>query len=88
MLPKNKIMQKFIICSLMIILAYTTVQGQTTQSPWRFGLSGAANINFYDGTTQRLNNSLFVPTAFHKGFGVRPYGSLLSVVQELSEAII
>jgi len=24
-----------------------------------------------------LNNSLFVPTAFHKGFGVRPYGSLL-----------
>lgn len=34
-------------------------------------------MNWYDGTTQRLNNSLIVPTAFHKGFGVRPYGSVL-----------
>ncbi len=60
----------------MIIMAQGTVQGQT-YSPWWFGVSGAANLNFYDGTTQRLNNSLFVPTAFHKGFGVKPYGSLL-----------
>ena len=77
MLPKNTIMQKFIICSLMVILAQSTVQAQTTQPTWWFGVSGAANFNFYDGTTQRLNNSLFVPTAFHEGFGIRPYGSLL-----------
>lgn len=77
MLPINKIMQRIIICSLMIILARTTVQGQTTQPKWWFGVSGAANFNFYDGTTQRLNNSLIVPTAFHNGFGVRPYGSIL-----------
>lgn len=60
----------------MMILAQSAVQGQTTFSPWWFGVSGAANLNFYDGTTQRLNNSLFVPKAFHKGFGVRPYGSV------------
>lgn len=71
---KIKIIQKIIICSIMIILAHGTAQGQT--SPWWFGVSGAANLNFYDGTTQRLNNSLFVPTAFHRGVGVKPYGSL------------
>ncbi|MHB1178843.1 MAG: OmpA family protein [Daejeonella sp.] len=76
MFLKNKTIQKFIICSLMIILAQSAVQAQTTYSPWWFGVSGAANLNFYDGTTQRLNNSLFVPTAFHKGFGVKPYGSV------------
>ena len=76
MFLKNKSMQKVIICLLMILLAQSTVQGQNTLSPWWFGVSGAANLNFYDGTTQRLNNSLFVPTAFHKGFGVKPYGSL------------
>lgn len=77
MLPKNKIIQKFLICSLMVIIAHSTVQAQTTQPTWWFGVSSAANFNFYNGTTQRLNNSLFVPTAFHRGFGVRPYGSLL-----------
>ncbi len=77
MLSINKVMQRFIIFSLMVILAHTTVQAQTTQAKWWFGVSGAANFNFYDGTTQRLNNSLFVPTAFHKGFGIAPYGSLL-----------
>ncbi|MFA6086699.1 OmpA family protein [Mucilaginibacter sp.] len=61
----------------MIIMAGTTVKAQTIQPTWWFGLSGAANINFYDGTTQRLTNSLIAPTAFHKGNGVRPYGSLL-----------
>jgi outer membrane protein OmpA-like peptidoglycan-associated protein len=77
MLPKNKLMQRFIICSMVIIFAHATVQGQTTPPTWWFGVSGAANINFYDGTTQRLDNSLLVPTAFHKGNGVRPYGSVL-----------
>lgn len=71
---KIKILQKIIISSLMIILAHGTVVGQT--SPWWFGASGAANLNFYEGTTQRLNNSLFVPTAFHRAFGIKPYGSL------------
>src|ERR1700679_3342531 len=78
MLPINKKMQKFITCALMSIFAYSTVQAQTTTPPtWWYGVSGAANANWYDGTTQTLNNSLIVPTAFHKAFGVRPYGSIL-----------
>ncbi|HTD41385.1 MAG TPA: outer membrane beta-barrel protein, partial [Mucilaginibacter sp.] len=77
MLPTNKIIQKYLACSLMVLLACTTVKGQTTQPTWWFGVSGAANFNFYDGTTQRLDNSLIVPSAFHKGNGVRPYGSVL-----------
>ena len=41
------------------------------------GVSGAANFNFYSGTTQTLNSSAKAPTAFHKGFGVAPFGSVL-----------
>ena len=77
MLPTNKIIQKYLAVSLMVLLACTTAKAQTTQPTWWFGLSGAANFNFYDGTTQRLDNSLIVPSAFHKGNGVRPYGSVL-----------
>ncbi|HEY0057028.1 MAG TPA: OmpA family protein [Pedobacter sp.] len=76
MLPTNKRLLNIIICSVMIVLSQT-IQAQTAQPTWWFGFSGAANVNFYSGTTQRLNNSLIVPTAFHKGDGVRPYGSLL-----------
>jgi outer membrane protein OmpA-like peptidoglycan-associated protein len=78
MLSTNKIMQKFIISSLMVIFACTTVLAQTTPPIWWFGASGAANFNFYSGTTQQLNNSLIVPTPFHKGNGVRPYVSVLT----------
>jgi outer membrane protein OmpA-like peptidoglycan-associated protein len=77
MLLINKIASRLTAC-ILIILASFTAKGQTTQSPWWFGVSGAANLNWYDGTTQRLNNSLIVPTAFHKGFSVRPYGSILA----------
>ncbi|MGZ5246826.1 MAG: OmpA family protein, partial [Flavitalea sp.] len=45
---------------------------------WWFGASGAANFNTYRGTTQMLNNSFSTPTAFHKGYGVKPYASLLT----------
>lgn len=78
MLNTNKIIQKVIGCCLLILLLQIRAQAQTvTQPKWWFGFSGAANTNFYDGTTQRLNSSLIVPTAFHKGKGVRPFGSIL-----------
>jgi outer membrane protein OmpA-like peptidoglycan-associated protein len=77
MLPINKIIQKSAICFTMVVSAFTTAQAQVKPPVWWYGLSGAANVNFYDGTTQRLNNSLIVPAAFHKGNGVRPYGSIL-----------
>jgi outer membrane protein OmpA-like peptidoglycan-associated protein len=78
MLSKNKIIQRFLSCSLLVILAISTVQGQITQPTWWFGVSGATNSNFYTGTTQRLTNTLIVPTAFHKGSGVRPFASVLA----------
>jgi len=77
MLPINKIMRKLIIGLMMVFFAGATANAQTTQPTWWFGASGAANFNFYTGTTQRLNNGLIVPTAFHKGNGVAPYGSFL-----------
>jgi outer membrane protein OmpA-like peptidoglycan-associated protein len=69
--------QKLSIALLMVITTCATVQGQTLQPTWWFGVSGAANISSYTGTTQKLNNSLVVPAAFHKGNGVRPFGSVL-----------
>ncbi|MDB5119933.1 MAG: outer membrane protein OmpA [Sphingobacteriales bacterium] len=77
MIPINKTLQKFVACSMFAVFAISTVTAQTTQPTWWFGVSGAANFNSYTGTTQRLNNSLIVPAAFHKGNGVRPFGSIL-----------
>jgi outer membrane protein OmpA-like peptidoglycan-associated protein len=71
---------KFIILLLAVILA-GTVQAQVTQRVkpvWWFGQSAAVNMNYYQGTTQKLDNNLSVPTAFHKGNSIRPYFSLLT----------
>ncbi len=73
--------QKFSILFLMLIFAGITGHTQKVeraQPVWWFGESGAANFNYYRGTTQMLNQSLTVPTAFHKGDGIRPYVSLLT----------
>ena len=69
------------ILFLLLFLAGSTVQAQTvarTQPTWWFGASGAANFNFYRGTTQMLNQTVTTPTAFHKGSGIKPYVSLLA----------
>ncbi len=73
----NNIIKTLISCGLMLLLIQVNTNAQTTQPTWWFGLSGAANISRYTGTTQRLNDGLIVPTAFHKGKGVRPFGSFL-----------
>ena len=73
--------KKFAIIFLMLIFAGVTGNAQKvkrTQPVWWFGESAAANFNTYRGTTQMLNNNLTVPTAFHKGDGVKPYLSLLT----------
>ncbi|MHB1921315.1 MAG: OmpA family protein [Chitinophagaceae bacterium] len=65
---------------MLLILAGFMANGQNVnrvQPTWWFGESVAANFNYYRGTTQMLNDNLTVPTAFHKGYGVRPYASLL-----------
>lgn len=77
----NKIIKQKIICTtLLLVIAAMSANAQTitrTHPKWWFGVSGAANFNRYEGTTQKLNNALTVPTAFHKGEGVKPYGSIL-----------
>lgn len=81
MLPFKIANQKIAILFLSLLFAGSTGRAQNvnpTQPVWWFGASGAANFNFYRGTTQVLNNSLTVPTAFHKGRGVKPYISLLT----------
>ncbi|MGF1923037.1 MAG: OmpA family protein, partial [Bacteroidia bacterium] len=71
-------MKKIIICCAIALLVQTSASAQqTTQPKWWFGVSGGANANFFDGTTQRLNNSLIVPAAFHEGKGIKPFGSFL-----------
>ena len=76
MIFTKKIFKKVIISSLMTVIAISTAEAQNTQPTWWFGVSGAANANFYSGTTQRLNNSLIVPVAFHEANGIRPFGSV------------
>ncbi|HEY8657498.1 MAG TPA: outer membrane beta-barrel protein [Chitinophagaceae bacterium] len=86
MLQYHTAKQKFAILFLMLIFAGITGHTQQVapiaigqpQPVWWFGVSGAANFNYYRGTTQMLNQSLTVPTAFHKGHGVKPYVSLLT----------
>lgn len=72
----------------LLIGVSATVQAQEPERPqpkfW-FGASAAANLNFYSGTTQTLNSDLIVPTAFHDGISVRPYGSILFEYRPLSK---
>ena len=85
MLQFHTTKQKFAILFLVLVSAGITGQTQEVvkrvQPVWWFGASGAANFNQFRGTTQMLNNSLTIPTAFHKGDGVKPYASLLMEVR-------
>jgi outer membrane protein OmpA-like peptidoglycan-associated protein len=80
MLQSNINFKKLSLLLIVTVVTNIAVQAQLTQRvrpEWWFGVSGAANFNTYRGTTQVINNNLTVPTAFHKGSGVKPYGSLL-----------
>jgi outer membrane protein OmpA-like peptidoglycan-associated protein len=69
-----------IIFSILLLAGLTgnTQEVKSSQPVWWFGGSVAANFNYFRGTTQMLSEDLTVPTAFHKGNGVRPYLSLLT----------
>jgi len=73
--------QNFGLLLFALLSTGITTHAQTVKPPqpvWWFGASGAANFNFYRGTTQMLNEGVTVPTAFHKGEGVKPYFSVLT----------
>ncbi len=54
-----------------------------TMPKWLFGIAGAANFNFYEGTTRHLSADSYMegpfmaPAAFHEGSGIKPYGAAL-----------
>lgn len=43
---------------------------QYSKPSWYFGVAGGANFNFFDGSTQKLNDAFTPPTTFHKGTGI------------------
>lgn len=73
MSPINKTIKTTSIFILMMMATFSTVKAQN----WMFGVTGAGNLNYFSGTTQRLDNSYFVPTAFHEGSAVNGFGALL-----------
>jgi len=68
----------FVLLMLTGIASTLTAQEvQRTQPKFWVGFTGAANYNMYTGTTQRLNESLMVPSAFHDGSGFGGLGTIL-----------
>ncbi len=65
---------KSIMLSILILMGiYTSVQAQVTEysrPSWWFGISGAANLNLYSGSTHQLNADFKPPVAFHEGKGL------------------
>jgi outer membrane protein OmpA-like peptidoglycan-associated protein len=51
-------------------VATTSITPAYTQPSWWFGAAGGANFNFYQGSTQKLNEDLTIPVPFHDGSGV------------------
>lgn len=68
----------FIILIALVFQMPTMAQEVQYEKPtWLFGVAAGANFNFYEGTTQRLNSGLTVPTAFHEGDGIGLYAAPL-----------
>ncbi|MFA9390125.1 MAG: hypothetical protein ACERKD_09975 [Prolixibacteraceae bacterium] len=66
--------------SFLLIAFSISAKSQEIERPqpkiW-LGVSGAVNYNFFTGTTQTLNSTIKAPAAFHDGYGLTPYGSIL-----------
>ncbi len=73
-------LRKILTVIVMMVVITLSTQAQESKRPqpkiW-FGFSGAANLNSYTGTTQKLNTELLAPGAFHNGFGAGMYASFL-----------
>ncbi len=69
--PAHSLLVKgFMLCAFILTGIHSSLQAQYTKPSWRFGVAGAANVNFYRGSTQQLNADFTSPTAFHDGKGV------------------
>lgn len=72
--------QKLLFVFLMLTGIASTITAQEVQRAqpkfW-IGFTGAANYNMYTGTTQKLNETLMAPSAFHDGSGFGGFGAIL-----------
>ena len=74
--PFKLALKSVIVGTLIMTGIQSPLQAQETPAvkyimpSWWFGVSGGANFNFYQGTTQQLTTDFIVPTAFHDGKGV------------------
>jgi outer membrane protein OmpA-like peptidoglycan-associated protein len=71
-------------CIILLIYIYTGIQtplhaqvATYTKPLWWFGAAAGGNINFYGGSTQKLNADLTAPVPFHQGTGLGLYVSPL-----------
>lgn len=70
------LMKSLIVGAFILTGIQTQVQAQTTQyskPSWYFGVVGAANVNFFDGSTRQMSFEFTPPATFHKGNGVGMY---------------
>ena len=72
--PYARSIKTFILFSFLMMGMMTTAHAQDsiqyTKPSWFFGVAAGGNINFYRGSTQKLDAELIVPTTFHNGTGV------------------
>ena len=67
------ILKSAVLFVLIATSLQTPLSAQTptyTQPSWWFGAAAGANVNFYSGSTQKLNSDLTVPKSFQKGLGI------------------
>jgi outer membrane protein OmpA-like peptidoglycan-associated protein len=72
---------KYLLFSALLLTGmYSPLRAQETKyttPSWWFGVAGAANVNFFNGSTQHLTNSFITPVPFHSGLGVGLYAAPL-----------
>ena len=70
--PFSLVIKTFLILVLLLTSIQLPLQAQDTYTrpSWYFGVAGGANLNYYLGTTQELNEEYFLPAAFHHGKGI------------------
>lgn len=76
LLTSDKLLKGLMTGTLIITTLSSTLKAQEpayTKPSWWFGAAAGANFNFYRGSTQKLNEDLIVPSAFHSGNGVGLY---------------
>lgn len=76
----DKLLKGLMTGTLIITTLSNTLCAQEptyTKPSWWFGAAAGANFNFYRGSTQKLNEDLTMPAAFHNGNGVGLYAAPL-----------